>query len=212
MGLDVATLSPVISVCKIAQRYTPEETLEYLLRLSDEEENAAPDEAVDDTSEEEDCTEFEPDLESEEEDLDEEAPVTFTSRNREILWSSSPPPQTQGRARAEEVLRQTPGPTRYACARVEYIRSAFKYFFTNSIQNILLEITNLEGRRVYGNEWNDIVLEEMQAFLGLLILAGVCKSNNEATRSFWDSVMERAVFRATMLLKMFHKLKSSQIW
>lgn len=95
MGLDVATLSPVISVCKIAQRYTPEETLEYLLRLSDEEENAAPDEAVDDTSEEEDCTEFEPDLESEEEDLDEEAPVTFTSRNREILWSSSPPPQTQ---------------------------------------------------------------------------------------------------------------------
>ena len=46
----------------------------------------------------------------------------------------------------------------------------------------------------------------MQAFLGLLILAGVCKSNNEATRSLRDSEMGRVVFRATMPLKMFHKL------
>lgn len=49
-------------------------------------------------------------------------------------------------------------------------------------------------------------------FWAFFILVGVCKSNNEATRSFWDSVIERAVFRATMLLKMFHKRKSSQIW
>ncbi|XDV21830.1 hypothetical protein PO909_026850 [Leuciscus waleckii] len=96
----------------MAQKYTAEETLEYLLRSSDEEENAASDEAVDDPSEEEDSTEVEPDLESEEEDLDEEGPVTVTSRNGEILWSSSPLPQTLGRARAEEVLRKTPRPTR----------------------------------------------------------------------------------------------------
>lgn len=190
----------------MARRYSAEETLEYLLRSSEEEENDAPDEAVDDISEEEDCTEAEPDLESEEENSNEEGPVTYTSRNGEILWCSSPPPQTQGRARAEEVLRNTPGPTRYACTRVEDIRSAFELFFTKSIQNILLEITNLEGQRVYGNEWNDIVLEEMQAFVGLLILAGVCKSNNEATRSLWDGEMGRAIFRATMPLKMFHKL------
>lgn len=66
-------------------------------------------------------------------------------------------------------------------------------------------MTNLEGQRVYGNEWNDIVLGEMQAFFGLLILAGVCKSNNEATRSLWGSEMGRAIFWATMSLKMFHK-------
>ncbi len=180
----------------MARKYSAEETLEYLLRSSEEEENDAPDEAVDDISEEEDCTEAEPDLESEEENSNEEGPVTYTSRNGEILWCSSPPPQTQGRARAEEVLRNTPGPTRYACTRVEGIRSAFELFFTKSIQNILLEMTNLEGRRVYGNEWNDIVLEEMQAFVGLLILAGVCKSNNEATRSLWDGEMGRAIFRA----------------
>ncbi len=172
----------------MARWYSAEETLEYLLRSSEEEENDAPDEAVDDISEEEDCTEAEPDLESEEENSNEEGPVTYTSRNGEILWCSSPPPQTQGRARAED------------------IRSAFELFFTKSIQNILLEMTNLEGQRVYGNEWNDIVLEEMQAFVGLLILAGVCKSNNEATRSLWDGEMGRAIFRATMPLKMFHKL------
>ncbi|KAI2647909.1 PiggyBac transposable element-derived protein 4 [Labeo rohita] len=187
----------------MTRRYSAEETLEYLLRSSDEDNDAPDDEAVDDTSEEEDCTEAEPDLES---DSDEEGPVTYRSKNSKILWSPSPPPQTQGRARAEEVLRNTPGPTRYACARVEDIRSAFELFFTNSIQNILLEMTNLEGRRVYENEWNDIMLEEMQAFVGLLILAGVCKSNNEATRSLWDSEMGRAIFRATMPLKTFHKL------
>ncbi len=65
----------------MARRYSAEETLEYLLRSSEEEENDAPDEAVDDISEEEDCTEAEPDLESEEENSNEEGPVTYTSRN-----------------------------------------------------------------------------------------------------------------------------------
>lgn len=102
---------------------------------------ALPDDPVDDTSEEEDFTETDPDFKSKEEDSDEEGPATYTSRNGEILWSSSPPLQTQGRARAEQVLRRTPGPTRYACAQVKDIMSTFELFFTMSIQNILLEMT-----------------------------------------------------------------------
>lgn len=122
MGRDVATSSPVISVSEtMARKYTAEESLEYLIRSSDEE-NASSDEPVDDTSGEEDYVEIEPDLDSEEEDLNEEQPVTFTSRNEEVQWSSFPPAHiSQGRARAEEVLRQTPGPTRYACSRLEDI-------------------------------------------------------------------------------------------
>lgn len=46
----------------------------------------------------------------------------------------------------------------------------------------------------------------MQAYIGLLILAGVFKSNNEATSSLWDGEMGRAIFRATMPLKMFQRL------
>lgn len=49
------------------------------------------------------------------------------------------------------------------------------------------------------------MMEEIYAFLGLLILAGVCKSN-ESTSSMWDIEMGRAIFRATMPLKRFTKL------
>lgn len=188
------------------RRFTAQETLEYLLQSSEEEENAVPKNPADDTSEEEDFTEAAPDFESEEEESDEEGLVTYTSRNGEILWSSSPPLQTQERARAQKVPRHTPGPTRYACVRVKDILSTFEFFFITSIQNILLEMTNLEGRRVFAKEWNNIEWEEMQAYIGLLILAGIFKSNNEATSSLWDGEMGRAIFRATMPLKMFKRL------
>lgn len=190
----------------MAQRYTAVETLEFLLRTSEEEDNAASDEIEGDTSEEEDLTEAEPHMDSEEEDTEEEGPVTYTSKNGEILWQSSPPLQKQGRARAEEIRRNTAGPTRYTCTRVEDIRSAFELFFAQSIQNIILVMTNIEGKRVCGSEWTDVVPEDLRAFFGLLILAGVFKSNHEATRSLWDSDFGRSIFRATMSLKMFHML------
>lgn len=62
----------------MAQRYTAVETLEFLLRTSEEEDNAASDEIEGDTSEEEDLTEAEPHMDSEEEDTEEEGPVTYT--------------------------------------------------------------------------------------------------------------------------------------
>ncbi|XP_058628873.1 uncharacterized protein LOC131538778 [Onychostoma macrolepis] len=48
----------------------------------------------------------------------------------------------------------------------------------------------------------------MEAFIGLLILAGVFKSHDEATQSLWHGEMERAIFRATMPLKDFERLSS----
>ncbi|XP_056102977.1 piggyBac transposable element-derived protein 4-like [Rhinichthys klamathensis goyatoka] len=144
-----------------------------------------------------------------EDDSEEEGPrcdPSFTSKNGEIIWSSSPPLQTPGRARAEEIIRRTPGPTRYAISRAEDIKSTFELYFPRSIQTILVTMTNMEGRRVYGDQWKEIDWTEMEAFMGLLILAGVLKSNGESTRSLWDGEMGRAIFRATMPLKDFIKL------
>lgn len=140
-GINIATLSPAhSSFSTMAKRYTAQETLAYLLHSSDEEEGTEPDEQV---SEEEDFTEADPNFTEDSEER--EDPETYLSKNGEILWTSIPHTRTQRRARAEEVRRNAPGPTRYACVRAEDIKSTFELFFPSSMQQKLLEMTNLEG-------------------------------------------------------------------
>lgn len=69
---------------------------------------------------------------------------------------------------------------------------------------IVLDMTNLEGRRVYGEEWKELDEMHLHVYLGLLILAGVYKSKDESTASLWDAVTGRNIFRATMSLGTFH--------
>ncbi len=54
-------------------------------------------------------------------------------------------------------------------------------------------MTNLEGKRVYGADWRDVDWTDMEAFIGLLILAGVYHSNNEALPSLWEAETGRAI-------------------
>ncbi|XP_024151020.1 piggyBac transposable element-derived protein 4-like [Oryzias melastigma] len=109
-----------------------------------------------------------------------------------------------GRARVENIIKMTPGPTRYAASRVDDIKSSFQLFLPESIEGIILEMTNLEGKRVFGDTWREIDLVDLQAYIGLLILAGVYRSNDEATKSLWDEESGRPIFRATMSLQQFH--------
>ncbi|KAJ8386982.1 hypothetical protein AAFF_G00161590 [Aldrovandia affinis] len=48
-------------------------------------------------------------------------------------------------------------------------------------------MTNLEGRRVFGEKWKEMDETHLHAYLGLLILAGVYKSKDESTASLWDA-------------------------
>lgn len=72
--------------------------------------------------------------------------------------------------------------------------SAFFLFFTAAIKNIVLENTNFEDRRVYKNNWKDLDVEDLHAYLGLLIL--------------WDAEKGRSIFCATMSLEFFKKIPS----
>lgn len=67
-------------------------------------------------------------------------------------------------------------------------------------------MTNLEGRRVFGDSWRALDQVDLLAYIGLLILAGVYRSNNEATQSLWDAESGRPIFRSTMSLQQFHVL------
>ncbi|KAJ3614718.1 hypothetical protein NHX12_018289 [Muraenolepis orangiensis] len=88
-----------------------------------------------------------------EEAPEKEAPeVTFQSKNGNLLWYSSTQDRG-GRARVENIVRMTPGPTRYATSRVDDIKSSFQLFLPESIVEIIMEMTNLEGRRVFADTW-----------------------------------------------------------
>ncbi|XP_068250698.1 piggyBac transposable element-derived protein 4-like [Palaemon carinicauda] len=61
-------------------------------------------------------------------------------------------------------------------------------------------MTNKEANRVLGS--GDIIsLENLRAFYGLRLLAGVYKSHGEHLRNLWDDTYGRPIFRTTMSLE-----------
>lgn len=64
-------------------------------------------------------------------------------------------------------------------------------------------MTNLEGKKFFGESWNEVDWVDLQAYIGLLLLAGVYRSHNEATKSLWNAETGRAIFCATMSLRSF---------
>ncbi|KAE8278160.1 hypothetical protein D5F01_LYC23748 [Larimichthys crocea] len=82
--------------------------------------------------------------------------------------------------------------------------SSFCLFLTPEIDKILEE-TNRESLRKYGrHSWKRMDEIDLHAYMGLLILAAVYRSRGEAPASLWDAESGRAIFRATMSLKVFH--------
>ncbi|XP_071315182.1 piggyBac transposable element-derived protein 4-like [Trachinotus anak] len=197
---------------RLTKRFSVKEVLVQVFGHDEEGTEIEP-EIEEDVSEVEDNTDFDPDFEETDQSTDgegeapeEQAPEeTFQSKSGHLLWSSSP--QDRGRrARVENIIKLTPGPTRYVTSHVDDIKSSFHLFLPESIEGIILEMTNLEGKRVFGDTWREIDLVDLQAYIGLLIFAGVYRSNNEATKSLWDAESGRPIFRATMSLQQFHVL------
>lgn len=61
------------------------------------------------------------------------------------------------------------------------IKSSFELFISDSVQKIILDYTNREGRRVFEERWKEIDQTGLQAYFGVLILAGVFRSKGEST-------------------------------
>ena len=77
------------------------------------------------------------------------------------------PPMQLGRYKKANVIRAAPGVTRYASSLIHDIKSCFETIF----QRKIIEMTNIEGKRVYKEEWKDIYICTFQAYVGLLLLA-----------------------------------------
>ncbi|XP_055370100.1 nucleolin-like [Betta splendens] len=181
--------------------------------VDDEEYNDDDDDDDDDVDDEDDdeiienvqrLEQIELEDEDEEEEKEEEEDKTFISKDGKIKWSSAV-------FRNGEEARNVPlsplsaqGPTEYAAAQAVDFESTFRMFVTPAVERIVLENTNLEGSRKLGSAWKGMDEVDLRAYLGLLILSGVYRSRGEAVASLWDAESGRAIFRATMSLKVFH--------
>ncbi|XP_029697657.1 piggyBac transposable element-derived protein 4-like [Takifugu rubripes] len=194
-----------LTATTMSARYNAEEALE-LIFTDVQQDSSDSEEEVEDLSEEEDGEEYNPEHDessSEEEENPEAEREAFLSKNGKIIWSSTEYDQ-HGRHAEENVIKMTPGPTRYAVSHARDIVSSFYLFITPAIEKIILEMTNLQGFRKYGDSWTKMDETDLHAYLGLLILAGVYRSRGEAAASLWDTENGRPIFRATMPLKQFH--------
>ena len=62
---------------------------------------------------------------------------------------------------------------------------------------------NREGIRVYKEKWKPTDYIKLQAYIGLLMLAGVYKSYNEAIENLWNKRKGQHIFHLTMSMKRF---------
>ncbi len=106
----------------------------------------------------------------------------------------------------------TPGLTKYATSRIEDIKSCFNLFLAEPIENIVISMTNFEGRRVYKENWNEVDRTDIEAYIGLLILCGVYKSRNENVASLWYADTDRATMSQQSLAWVQTTTRCSLMW
>lgn len=132
---------------------------------------------------------------------------TLSSKNGTILWNSMPEDR-RGRARAVNVLRQTPGPTRYISQNCSSAQDCFMEFITTEMLNEIVSSTNERGR-LHTQNWIDTDIEEITKFIGALLLAGVYLSKNEPVAQLWNRQDGRPIFSQIMSRNRFSQLTSA---
>ena len=114
-------------------------------------------------------------------------------------WKLEPSVQRR-RIPSHNILRNPQGATREG--RADSPKAAFRLVFTSEICHLVIAETNRRGNSVDGS-WEDLEIEEFDAFIGLLIMAGVCKARNESLDDLWSLNYGHPIFRATMSLNRF---------
>jgi hypothetical protein len=144
------------------------------------------------------------DSESPSEDEDPPPAEQLMGRNGRV-WQAAPPNYLH-QAPAHNIIREQPGLTPSGRGNTSILDS-FTKVFTNDIVQQIVRWTNQRLRSHPSAKATDDV--EIRAVIGLLILLGVWRSNNENLSELWASDTGRATFRATMTLSRFQELLRS---
>ena len=120
---------------------------------------------------------------------------SFVSKTE--TWKTTPFANNAGRAAAHNVIRQSPEPTRFAKSQSSTISDTFNLYLRSSLRKTICQWTNHEGAIVYGSSWKSVDDEEFKVFLGVVILTGVYKSNNESVAQVRSTLDGRPIFMRT---------------
>jgi hypothetical protein len=128
-------------------------------------------------------------------------------------WTTEEPPKRK--TPLANIFRQRHGIGR-AATGIQTVKEAFQLLITQEIILLLVQETN---RRAYlimsqwnkqnpgkESQWKETDCDEIWAFIGLLILAGVHRAKNESVDELWSMVNGRPIFRATMSQNRFKSL------
>lgn len=185
------------------KHYSAVQAAQFILTNSSDESTGDEEEAGDISDEVEDILLEERNSESEESDGSAEvtsdtfSTSRFTSKDGKI-WSGTRRQDPRGRYSRSNILRETSGPSRRIRDSFDSPAEAFSCFFTSEIMDIILQSTNEEGIRIYADSWHPVDRTELEAYLGLILLAGVYKARSEPVINLWNRESGRPIFNSCM--------------
>ena len=106
----------------------------------------------------------------------------------------------KGRTQVQNIMKVKPGPTSYSAVRVQAGSplSAFRIFFDESMLRYIQKCTNIEGQRaINSSDWN-VTLDELEKFIGLIIVRGIINGRNQELKDFWSIDWGCPLFNMTM--------------
>ncbi|XP_054746656.1 piggyBac transposable element-derived protein 3-like [Anastrepha obliqua] len=135
-------------------------------------------------------------------------------------WKSDPPPRNVRTPARNIILTRLPAmrPTARSLGNNPEKKEVWKLFFDDDIISKIVTHTNIKLASVRLNlsantnqsNYRDTDMEEIQALIGLLVLASVLRSNDEKMKSlFTKDECSRPIFRATMSEKHYEILMGS---
>ena len=103
-------------------------------------------------------------------------------------WKTIPPPQNS-RTRIHNIVTHLPS-VKSAAKHATTAIEAWETFFTEEMQQLIVEYTNLEIQHIKGTyswEWNanPTNIVDLKAPIGLLFLAGLLRSSHVNTANLW---------------------------
>jgi len=101
--------------------------------------------------------------------------ILYISKNKKETWSTVPVRSNTGRNPKCNIVKTPQGLTAFTKKNCNSLASTFNLFFRSKLMDIICKWTNKEGNVVVPN-WKLIEKDELQSWLGILILIGVYKS------------------------------------
>jgi hypothetical protein len=132
---------------------------------------------------------------------------TETARDGTV-WHSVISGMSCGRLADQNVLKETPGPTSFARQRVheESVASAFKLLVDNNMMQHIQTCTQREARERTGDQSWTVSMEELGAFLSVIIARGAFGSSKHNAEQLWDTTWGPPFFKETMSKNRFGEI------